>query len=103
MADRVRAHTRKTATGRTTKVTSHGRKSRPRALISPGHSWKLFKKAMSANRKKKRVAAAVLGVLAVGEMTAWLTLEGASLIVATAGVLALSVGVAGASLGGLHR
>jgi hypothetical protein len=104
MADRVRAHTRKTASGKTATVRSHGRKGRPRkALISPRHSWKLLRKAFAAGRKKKRAAAVVLGLLALTEITAWLTLEGASLIIATAGVLALAVGVAGAGLGGLHR
>lgn len=105
MADRVRAHTRKLAGGGTARVGNHNRKGRPRkaALISPGHAWRLFKKAASANRKKKHGAAVVLGVLALTELTAWLTLEGASLIIATAGVCAVAVGVTGAALGGIHR
>jgi hypothetical protein len=104
MAERVRTHTRRTASGATTKVTSHSRKGRPRrALISPGHSWKLFKKAFTKARSGKKVTAVALGLLGLTELTAWLTLEGVSLILATAGVLALAVGVAGAGLGGLHK
>lgn len=105
MSERVRAHTRRTASGKTTQVRNHGRKSRPRkaALVSPRHAWKLLKKAANAAGRKKRGAAMVLGLLALGEITAWLTLEGASLIFVTAGVLAVSVGVVGAGLGGVHR
>ena len=105
MASRVRAHTRKTPSGGTTRVANHNRKGRPRkaALVSPRHAWKLLKKAASAAGKKKRGAAVVLGLLAVAEITAWLTLEGAALVFVTMGVLAISVGVVSAGLGGVHR
>ncbi len=104
MADRVRTHTRKTASGKTATVRNHTRAGRPKkAIVHPRHAWKLAKKAWSANRKKKRTAAVILSLLALTEITAWLTLEGVSLAFATAGILALSVAAVGAAAGGLHK
>lgn len=104
MADRVRAHTRKTASGRTATVREHSRTGRLRkGIVSPRHAWKLLKKAFTANREKRHVVAGILGVLAVAELGCWLTLTGVSLALATAGVLALAVATLGAAAGGLHR
>lgn len=102
MASRVRAHTRKTASGGTTTVKQHSRTGRPRkALISPGHAWKLAKKAFGA-RKSRRGLAIGLGLLAIVEVTAWLTLTGVSLAIATAAILALGVAAIGAAAGGFR-
>jgi len=105
--DRVRTHTRAKPGGGTTTVRNHNRGSRPRAkkkaLISPRHAWGLGKKAFRANQKKKRAVAGLLGLLALTEMVAWLALQGVSLVLVTAGVLALSAGVVGAAAGGVHR
>src|SRR5262249_46625442 len=95
MADRVRSHTRRKPGGGSTTVRQHSRKSRPRkGLVSPGHAWQTLKKAYRAGRKKKRVLAAVLVIGGTTEMTAWLTLRGLSLILVTAGVLAVGAGTA---------
>jgi hypothetical protein len=104
MADRVRTHTRKTASGKTTTVRQHSRAGGPRrALLSPRHAWKLLLRAVRAARGKRRGLAVAFGILAAAELTAWLALEGAALVLATAGVLALGVAVAGAALGGVRR
>jgi hypothetical protein len=99
----VRTHTRKTASGGTTTVRQHQRRGRPRrGLVTPGHAWGLAKRAFRAARRKKRATAAVLGVLAAVEITAWLTLEGTSLMLATAGLLALGVAAIAAAAGGVN-
>jgi len=104
MADRVRTHTRAKPGGGSTTVRTHSRTGRPRrALISPRHSWKLLARAFRAARRKKHAAAVVLAVLGAAELAAWLTLEGASLVLATAGVLALGAAAAGAAAGGVRR
>src|SRR5215472_3942878 len=98
----VRGHTRKTPSGGTTNVTQHSRRGRPRrALLSPGHAWQLAKKALRANRRKKQTVALVLGVLALGEITAWLTLQGVSVILLTFGFIAIAVGTLAAAAGGV--
>ena len=103
MASRVRTHTRRNADGSTTRVQQHSRAGRPRkAIVSPGHAWKLLKKAFRHGRRKKRWLAAGLGALAVLELTAWLTLEGTSLLLVTAGALAVAVGAVGAAAGGVR-
>ena len=101
-ASKVRTHTRRTASGGTTTVRQHSRRGRGRALVSPAHAWKLARRAFGAGRRKRRATAVVLGVLALGEITAWLGLEGASLALATAGVLALGVAWLAATAGGIE-
>jgi hypothetical protein len=71
-----------------------------RGLVSPGHAWKVARRAFGAARRKKRVTAVVLGGLAVGELGAWLTLRGASLVLLTAGILALGVAALAAAASG---
>ena len=94
MANRVRAHTRRTKNGKTTRVQQHTRKGRPRkALVSPRHAWELVKRARRASKRKKTVLAVTLGGLAVAEFGAWLTLDGIRLVAFTAGVVA--IGAAG--------
>jgi hypothetical protein len=89
---RVQTHARRTAGGGTTTVRQHSRKGRPRKpIVSPGHAWKLAKKAFRAGKRKHRMMAFALGGLALGELTAWGTLRGAGLMLATAGVLAMAV------------
>jgi hypothetical protein len=51
----------------------------------------MLKRAYRAARKRKRLTAAVLAGLAVGELGAWFTLRGAGFALATAGLLALGV------------
>jgi hypothetical protein len=98
---RVRTHTRRTAAGGTTTVRQHSRRMRGgRGLVSPGHAWKMARRAFGAARRKKRVTALVLGGLAVGELGAWLTLRGASLVLLTAGMLALGVAALAAAASG---
>lgn len=104
MADRVRAHTRKTASGGTTRVRQHGRASRPRKpIVSPRHAWKLARKAFGHARRKRRLLALVFGGLALTELAAWLTLEGVGLALTTAGVLAIAAGTAATAAGGVRR
>ena len=98
----VRTHTRRTKSGKTTTVKQHLRTKKGRALVSPSHAWKLAKRAASAGRRKRRVTAAVLGGLAVAEVSAWLTLRGVGLVIATAGVLALCVALLAGSATGFH-
>ncbi len=55
---------------------------------NPGHAWKLGKRARIAHKKNKKALAGVVALIAVGELVAWLTLSGTSLILAcAAGVL----------------
>ncbi len=99
----VRTHSRRTKSGRTTTVRQHSRSMRGgRGLVSPGHAWHMTKRAFSAARRKKRVTALVLGGLALGELGAWLTLRGAGLALATAGVLALGVALLAAMASGME-
>ena len=94
MANRVRAHNRRTPGGGTTRVQQHSRSGRPRkAVVSPRHAWQLLKRSRRASKRKKTVLAVTLGVLGVAEFTAWLTLDTAGLILSTLGVLA--IGTAG--------
>jgi hypothetical protein len=69
-------------------------------VVSPSHAWSLAKRAVTAGRRQRRVLAVALGGLAVAELSAWLALRGASLVLATAGVLAVGVAVVAASLSG---
>jgi hypothetical protein len=105
MSASVRTHTRRTASGRVTTVKRHGRKTKGRrALVSPGHAWRLLGSAIRAGRRQKRATALVLGGLAVGELGAWLTLRGVGLVLATAGVLAIgAASLAMAAAGGELR
>jgi hypothetical protein len=97
----VRTHTRRTASGKTTTVHQHTRRNKGRkGIVSPAHAWKLAKSALRAARRKRRVTAAVLGGLAVAEVSAWLTLRGVGLVLATAGVLAIGVASMAAAASG---
>jgi hypothetical protein len=98
----VRQHTRTTASGRTVRVGRHSRSGRSQhgRGLTPRHAWKLARRALGAARRQKRATAAVLGGLAVAELGAWLTLRGAGLILATAGVLAFAVAAAAMSASG---
>jgi hypothetical protein len=98
----VKTHTRRTASGKTTTVHQHSRRGRGRrGLVSPGHAWKLARRAFGAARRHKRVTACVLGGLAIGELTAWATLRGAGFLLVTAGVLALGVAALAAAASGV--
>lgn len=100
-AQRVRTHTRKTATGGTTTVRQHSRKGRPRRpLVSPGHAWRLLRAALRAGRRHKQATAVALTGLAAGELAAWLTLRGAGFMLATAGLLAIAVAAAAIAAAG---
>jgi len=99
----VRTHTRRTKSGGTTTVRHHSRSMRGgRGLVSPGHAWKMARRAFGAARRKKRLTALVLGGLAVGELGAWVTLRGVGLAVATAGVLAIGVALLAAMASGME-
>jgi hypothetical protein len=101
---KVRTHTRRTASGRTTTVHQHSRTGEPRkGVVSPGHAWKLGVRAFRSARRRKRVTAIVLGVLAFGELGAWLTLRGAFFMLTTAGVLALGVAALASAASGGER
>jgi len=93
----VRTHTWRTASGKTTTVRHHtrdGSAARPQKLKrkrgpNPGHARKLGKRMRAAGRRGRKGKAAMLGALALGELLAWLTLSGTSIILALiAGVLA---------------
>ncbi len=97
----VRTHARRTKSGKRTTVRQHSRRMRGgRGLVSPGHAWKMARRAGRAVRRRKRVAAFVLGGLALGEITAWLTLRGVSLALVTAGMLAIGVASLAAAASG---
>ena len=104
MAGRVRTHTRRTASGGTTTVRQHTRRTRGRrgGLVTPGHAWTLARRAFRSARRRKRLTALVLGGLALGEMSAWLTLRGAGLALATAGARALGRAWLAASASGME-
>jgi len=89
MAERVRSHARRTASGKTARVRQHSRTGRPRkGLVSAGHAWELLKRAYRANRRKKKLLAFTLLGLGVAEGTAWLTLDTAGKLLTTLAVLA---------------
>jgi hypothetical protein len=96
----VRTHARRTPGGGTTTVRQHSRKARGKGLVSPGHAWKLVKRAFGAARRKRRGLAFALGALAAGELTAWLTLRGASFMLATLGMLIIGAAIGAAKLSG---
>jgi hypothetical protein len=91
----VRQHYRRTADGRMTTVRQHSRAGtrKRRGLVSPRHAWKLAVRAFRAGRRGRKAAAFALGGLAVGELAAWSALRGAGLMLATAGALAVGVGM----------
>jgi hypothetical protein len=94
MAQNVRTHTRKTPSGGTTTVRQHSRAGRPRKsrqVVSPAHAWKLAKKAFGHHRRGRKAAAVAVGLLAVGELGAWFTLQGVGLLAVTFGIIALAV------------
>jgi len=95
---RVRGHTRRTSTGGTTRVRAHQRR---RGIVSPGHSWKLARRAWRV-RKRRKVTAVVLGTAAVVELGSWLTLSGIALVLATFAVLAGSTAYLAASSAGMR-
>lgn len=98
----VRTHTRRTKAGTTTTVRQHSRRGRPRrGLVSPGHAWKMARRAFGAARRKKRLTAVVLGGLALGELGAWTALRGVGLALATAGALAILVAWLAAAASGM--
>lgn len=80
----VRTHTRRTASGKTTTVRRHTR----RGLVSYRHAGRSAARAFRAFRRKHKIIALGLGVLAVAELTACLALNGMTLILATAAILA---------------
>jgi hypothetical protein len=93
-AQKVRTHTRKTASGGTTTVRQHTRTGKPRKpLLSLGHAWKLARRSWAAGKRKRRGVAFVLGAAAVGEVGAFLTLRGAGLLLGTLGIIAVAVAV----------
>jgi hypothetical protein len=106
MANRVRAHPRKTAGGGTTRVRQHSRAGGPSApkkqLVSPRHAWDLFKRAFRAHKRGKKGLALTLGLLGAGELGAFLTLRGGAVILVTAGVLAVGTGAVLGQMAGLH-
>lgn len=93
----VRTYTRRDPrTGKPVRVQHHTRrgsaagpqKPKRKRGPNPGHAGKLGKRALRHGRKGRKGKAAMFAVLAVGEVLAWFTLSGTSLILAlTAGVL----------------
>jgi hypothetical protein len=77
----VRHHTRSGKPGQEQKLK---RKRGP----NPSHAAKVGRRARAALRHSRKAKAGVLGLLAIGEIAAWFTLSGTSLILAlTAGAL----------------
>jgi hypothetical protein len=92
----VRTHTRRTASGRTTTVRHHTRsgdaaqQQKPKRGPSRQHAGKLAKKAYLHGKRGRKAKAGAFALLAAGELAAFLTLGGTSLLLALiAGVLAL--------------
>jgi hypothetical protein len=106
VANRVRAHPRKTAGGGTTKVRQHSRAGRPggpkKPLVSPRHALDLFRRAFRAHKRGKKVLALTLGALGTLELGSFLTLRGGAVVLVTAGVLAVGVGAVLGQMSGLH-
>lgn len=96
----VRTHTRRTPGGSSTTVRQHGRAGRPRRLLTPGHSWHMAKKAFAAGRKNKKGLATLLVAGAAAELTLWGALRLGSVVLGTAGLLAITVALGGLMLGG---
>jgi hypothetical protein len=97
----VKTHTRTNADGTKTTVRQHTRTSKGRKpLVSPRHALKLARQAFQAGRRKRRWTAAALGALALAEITAYLTVQGAALLFVTVGVLALATATVAAAVTG---
>jgi hypothetical protein len=96
----VRGHARRTPGGGTTRVRHHSRRTRGRGLVSPAHAWKLAKRAHKASRRRRRGLALGLGALAAGELAAWVTLRGLTLVLVTAAALALGAAFLAGSASG---
>jgi hypothetical protein len=109
----VKSHTRKTASGKTVTVRQHARTgdaaapqttapartAKPKSAAkrrgpNPGHAAKLAKKSLKTARKRnKKARAAGIAALALGELVAWLTLQGTGLILMTLGAVVLGIGL----------
>jgi hypothetical protein len=97
MTRQVRTHTRRTASGKTTTVHQHNRrgdkaeeqKVKRKRGPNPGHAGRMGKKAFIHGKRHRKGKAAAFALLAAGEITAWATLSGTSVILAlVAGLLA---------------
>lgn len=97
----VRTHTRRNPGGGSTTVRRHARSGRPRrGVLTFGHSWQLAKKAFRAARQRKKGMAALLGGAAVLEFTTVGAVRLGSVILGTAGVVAITVALGGFMLAG---
>jgi hypothetical protein len=95
----VRTHTR-TVGGKRQTVHQHTRRRRGKGVVSPGHAWRMFRKAFGHARRKRRGLALAFGALAVGELAAFVTLRGAMFMLATVGLLAIGAALGAAALSG---
>lgn len=107
MAASVRTHTRRGKDGKTHKVEKHSRSTRGRhsrpdkgALFSPRRAFRNAKRAQRALRRHKKGAAVMFGALATAELTGFLVLRGASLMLLTVGVIAIGVSTLAAKASG---
>ena len=97
----VRTHTRRTATGKTTTVRHHTRtgsagrdeKLKRKRGPNPGHARKLVRRSMRHAQRGWKTKAVMVGMLAVGEIAAWFTLSGTSMILALAAGLLAGISV----------
>ena len=93
----VRGHTRRTASGGTTRVRQHAR----RGVVTPRHSWKLLRRAFRAGQRGRKAAAVAFGAAGILELVAWLSLSGIALILATFAIVAGAVAYSAAMAGGM--
>ncbi len=96
MTRQVRTYTRRTASGRTTTVRRHtraGQKLKDRRGPNPYHAGKLAKRSRAHVRRGRKGKAAMLGFLALGEVTAWFTLSTTSFILVLIGGLCVGLSI----------
>lgn len=88
----VRTHTRKTAAGGTTTVRQHKRKGGSgKRGPNPSHAGRLGKRALAHGRRGRKAKALMFGVLCLGELALWLTLNGTAMVCALIGAALVGI------------
>lgn len=93
--EKVRTHTRRTASGRNVTVRHHTRAGRPKRKRgpNPGHALRLGKKASAAGKRGRKGRAAMLGAVALIEVVLWLTLSTTSALFSLAGAILIGLSI----------
>jgi hypothetical protein len=83
MSHNVRTHTRRTPGGGTTRVRQHDRRGgrlRDKRGPNPYRAGRNAKRAFGHWRRSRKGRAAIIGLVALIELVAWITLDGTALI-----------------------